>query len=304
METNTTQNNASNPTQGPQSSYGGMDQVCSGSAGMLYSLSNQLIMTYNDLQDLYGKVATAETNVQELTIKAAATAQRDAAYQQSLTIIGQAVESGIGAAITIVTTAAEKFGSGGSNEMTKQMSDLENEKAPLTKLDGMKKGVTPANRMIGDSSNSGTDVTTRMNDLKRGDYNYTGNENADTINQHAINQMSPDDFTAFKKGLKEELSTKETNINTLQSRLQSRQQTINTYGQLLTGAANGGLKGWESVTTAAAGNAQATVQVANGVQQMANSTADSSRGSIGQEYAKVSDAIAAARQGAQAYAQT
>lgn len=303
MQTNTTQNNASNPTQGSLPSYGGMDQVCSGPAGMLYSLSNQLITIYNDLQTLYGKVAVAETNVQQSTITASAIAQRDAANQQSFTIVGQAIESGIGAAVSIGTMVGENLVTKGIDD---QIGNAEGKLSPLKELESLEPGAPIAAHMIGDPGIlPATSIATRTTALKNGTYDFGETPQVAKINnQKAIDQMTPQEFTDFKKALNTKISAGESNVNTLQSRRTYVQNRANTFGQMTTGAVNGSLKGWESVTTAAAGNAQAQVQVANGVQGMANSTADAARGSIGQDYAKVSDVIAAARQGAQAYAQT
>jgi len=301
MQANTTQNNASNPTQGSQPSYGGMDQVCSGPAGMLYSLSNQLIMVYNELQDLYGKVAIAETDVQQSTIKAGAASQRSAAALQAWTTGAQAAEAIVGAVVSGATNYLE---TGENKTIDDEMTGLEADVQPLKDLDALTRNPVPPGRTIGDANFTPQSVATRETELKNGQYQYTGQGNATTINQHAIDGMSDQDFAQFKKELDTKITDKEKRINTLQSRRLATQQKFNSYGQIVSQGANTLLKGTEAGLTGAAGAYQAQMQVANGVQGMANSTADAARGSIGQDYAKVSDVIASARQGAQAYAQT
>lgn len=300
IQTNKTENNS----YGSQSGFGGMDQVSSGPAGLLYSLSNQLIKVYNELQDLYGKVAVAETSVQQETINAGAAAQIDAAEQQKYGMFAQAAEALAGAAITGITTGVDSYK---SSDIYKEMGEAEAEKAPLEKLDELQKGTDPASHLIGNPPPNAVpaDITARVNELKNGNYAYNVNNPHDMVkNQRAINQMSPDEFAQFKKDLDNKIMDKDKRVNTLQTRRQTQQTSYNTYSQIATQMANTVGKGVESSTTAKAGQAQALQQTSSGVQQMAGSTADSSRGSIGQDYAKVSDAIAAARQGAQAYAQT
>ncbi|GEM_PF-6962327 len=295
-------NQTENTSYAAQPGFGGMNQVSSGPAGLLYSLSNQLIQIYNQLQNLYGQVANAETTVQQDTIISGAAAQTDAAIQQSNSIYFQMGEALFGGVATAGSTAFEAYKGG---DLDNQMGDLEKEKAPLEQLDKLqKKEDLNFGRTIGTREPTGTEITARVNELKSGKYANTGTHDPEVINQKAINEMSDEDYTQFKKDLDNKLMDKEKRINTLQSRRQVQQSSYNSYSQIGTQMANSAFKGGEATTTARAGQAQAIQQTSSGVQQMAGSTADSSRGSIGQDYAKVSDAIAAARQGAQAYAQT
>jgi hypothetical protein len=307
---NLTQNTVADSVKAlPQSPSGGMNQVSSGPAGLLYSLSNELIMIYNELQDLYGKVAMAETSVQQSTIIANAASQRQAAVLRAVAIGCQAGEAIAGAAVTGITgyKTAQK-----NSALDTEMAAIEDKLAPLKALDGIEKTAADAQgaRRFGQGvgPQQVDEVAPRMNDLldRRYDYSGTRTDAAELrdLDQHAINAMNPDQYRGYKDRLGAEINTHEKRLNTKQSTRLENQQTFKQYGDIFSQGANIALKSAETTTTTLAGKEDANIQVANGVQSMANSTADSARGSIGQNYAKISDAIAAARQGANAYAQT
>jgi hypothetical protein len=288
-----------------------MNQVSSGPAGLLYSLSNELIMIYNELQDLYGKVAVAETSVQQSTIIANAASQKQAAVLRAVVIGCQAGEALAGAAVTGITgykTAKE------NSAIDTDMDAIEDKLAPLKALDGMDKMDIEGARTFGQGVNRQAqpgEVNARMDDLldRRYDYRANGNNPPRTdaaeikeLDQQAVNAMNPDQYRQYKDRLGSEIKMHEERLNNKQSTRLQNQTTFKQYGDIFSQGAGVALKGVETTTTTLAGAQDANIQVTNGVQSMANSTADSARGSIGQNYAKISDAIAAAKQGANAYA--
>ena len=310
---NLRQNTVTDAPKVSQPTSGGMDQVSSGPAGLLYSLSNELILIYNELQDLYGKVAIAETTVQASTITANAASQKQAAVLQAATIGCQAGEAFAGA---VVTGATGYFETKKNSAIDTDITAIQNKLEELKALDGMDKKATDLQgaRVFGQGAVGGQvdEVAPRMNDLLNRHYEYRATANGPArdaaqikqLDQHAINAMSDDQYSQYKSKLGDEIGIYEKRLNTKNSERLHNQQTYTQNAQLYTQGANIAFKGAEAYTTARGGKEQANIQVTNGVQQMANSTADSARGSIGQNYAKVSDAIAAARQGANAYAQT
>jgi hypothetical protein len=304
MATNLSQNVASNTPQAPMQPYGLIGQLSSGPAGVLYSLANQLIAIYNRLQELYNQMTQAETLVQRDTITAGAKAQMSAASSQAWSIGCQAFGAFASAGITAFTSYTAQKGNKASME---KLGVQEKELAPLKSLDDLKK--TGPNLNVGEEGLESAHVATQRASDFTNQRNYHFEETGDAKvieqrNQDAINTMNADEYKLFKTNLAKEIESKTSEINTTQSKIQAHQSTWQTYGQIASSLTNTGSQAGQAGFTYAAENARASQQVANGITQMASSSADNTRGNIGQYYAKVSDVIAAARQGAQAYAQT
>lgn len=312
------QNNVAVQAPPPPPAYGSMDQVNSGPAGLLYTLANDLIKIYNQLQKLYNEITVAETNVQATTITAGADAQRAASQNQAFSIAFEAAGAFAGAAITLGTSIAEgKSNLENSNAMKPQEEEL-NRLNDLDKLTPLQTDVVVAG---GSETHPpavpppvDSDVLDRANSLRM-DPAYLSADDRQLLqsdyeqlkekNQEAVNAMQgPKEYETFKSNLQERISAKEKAVNTIQSRIQSTQSSFQQTGSIASNLINAGTSGGKAYFTNKSGQMEAVKQVNDGVTRLASGTADTTRQGIAQDYAKVSDVIASARAGAQAYAQT
>ena len=294
----------SDQAQAPNPPYNGsMDQVSSGPAGILYTLSNDLIAIYNEVEELYNEMTIAEVNVQKNTIKAGADAQRTTATNQMLGYIAQGVGSLASAGITAGTTIMEGKGMKEDNAiLSKQQGELNS----LKNLNGIER---IPNQAVGPGGDR-PDLSLRAKNMMNGDkYEFPDDagDQAPTVeaqNKNAIGEFSDTEYATYKTNLAEKISAQEKAINTTQLRINSRTTSTQMTSQMYTAGAQTLTQGAQATTAYYSGKYEAVKQVTSGVTQMASSTADNTRSQIGQFYSKVDQTIANARQGAQTYAQT
>lgn len=307
MATNAIQNTAPTSSQAPQQSGNLLNQMSSGPAGILYTLSNELTAIYNQLQASYDEMTKAEAKVQQNTIDTAATAQIAAAHKQAMGIWSQAVGSGIGALLTIGGFGAKYFGNGGLSDLNGQ---VEEQNTTLQSMTETKKLLPPQrNLVVADAERDQAAVNLRANNMKEGIYTQLGDETKtpeelERLRQDAVNTMSVDEHNNMIKDLDKKIPRAEKKLNELYTRMQYSEQKIDQYVTLANSGVNSISQGFNAVYTGQAGEASATQQVASGMTQMASSTGEATRQNIASNYSKVSEAINAASQGAKAYAQT
>jgi len=304
MTINTTPNTPSSSPSSPQP-YGSMNQVNSGPAGELYTLSNELIAIYNQLEQLYNEMTVAETKVQSTTITAAADAQRASATAQAWSYGCQAAGSFASAGATLGTTIATFKA---NSELTTKLLDQDNKLKNLKGINNLK-APPPPGVTVSDSVAKPNAEQPRANDLKNGTYKFDDDsgltpDQVATSNQSAINTMKPDEYKTFKSNLQKNIQTAQEAATKTQQTMTYTQTSYSQYGDLAKGGLSGLAQGGQATATYKSEVDKAAQQVESGVQSMASGTAETTRQNNGQMYAKVSDAIAAAKQGAQAYAQT
>lgn len=291
----------SSPSNVGAPAYGNMNQVSSGPAGILYTLANQLMVVYNELQTLNSEMTVAETNVQSKTIKAAADAQITAAANQAWSIGCQAIGSLASAGASAFSLIGENMkNSSLTDELGKEQPKLDN----LNKLQEVTRAPAPNNPVVAEQEADlpPTSARSRAEQLLQDCESAPGTSAED--NRAAYESMTDDERIQFKKDLQERITAQEKVINTLQTKINYNQTTINTASQLISGVTNTASQAGQAVCTWQSGAAQAAKEVSNGVSQMAGGTAESTRSQIAKYYDMVASIIAAARSGAQAYAQT
>ncbi len=285
----------------PPPAYGSMDQVSSGPAALLYTLSNELISIYNEMQASYCDMTTKEAEVQENTINTAAEAQRQQAEYQAWGIACQAFGAAISAGSSIFSVVAE-------SRTNKQDTDLAGtQKADLDKMDKLQavtRGVAPAQRVTGPATDDEDPyIDARKKQLL--DDPTVPSKATDAENGAAYAAMDEKEQLRFKQDLQEKITAKEKALNTTQSRINHRQTQIQTWGQLITGTGNALGQGGQAVYTGLAGQQQAAQQLTSSVTQMANSTAETTKQNLGKYYDTAIQASNAAKEAARAsYAQT
>ena len=289
----------------PPQIYSFMDKINSGPAALLYNLSNQIIKIYNQLQELYSEVNRDATAVQLKEIQASASAQIAAGKDQARALRAQAVGSFANAAVTGAQLGGESYSNSSNFKTSKtQEAELNN----LNSINELK--APPANVTIGDNAEGPTSPEQlRTSQMKNGTYKFDDDNDSSpaeiaTKNQDAINAMNAEDHAAFKSTLQEKITAQEKALNTTQGRIQENQTRWNSVAQMANNGVNSISQGANALCTEYAANDQSQQQVASGLSQISNSIADSGRQNLSLYYSKISDVIAAARQGSQAYAQT
>lgn len=308
MDTNTIQNTAPASSQATQQSGNSlMNQMSSGPAGILYTLSNELTSIYNQLEASYNEMTKAEAKVEQSTIDTASTAQVAAATKQAYGIVSEAVGAGIGAVMTIGGFVAKYSGTGGLNDLNNK---VEAQNSTLKKLGEIKSLKAPPREItIGDNAKKEQEINARAENMKKGIFTQQGDEKLtpkqlQQERQSAVNKMSEGDYNAMIKDNDKNISDADKALNKLYTQMQYKEQNIDQIINLGNSGVTAGSKGANAAFTYQAGEAQATQQVASGVTQMATSTGEATRQNIAANYNKVSEAINSASQGAKAYAQT
>ena len=289
----------------PPQIYSFMDKISSGPAAILYNLSNQIIKIYSQLQELYAKVNIEATQVQLTEIQASADAQTAAGKSQAASLWAQAGGSLANAGVTGAQLGAESY-SNSSNFKTSLTQDAElNNLNSINELKAPPEDVT-----IGDNAEGPTPPEQlRTSQMKNGTYKFDDDNDFSpaeiaTKNQDAINAMNAEDHAAFKSTLQEKITAQEKALNTTQSRINYNQTRYSSGAQIVNNLTNCASQGVQAGYATAAAEHQSDQQLASGFSQIANSIADSGRQNLSLYYSKISDVIAAARQGSQAYAQT
>ncbi len=295
------------PTGSPPSS-GSMFQIGGGPAGTLYTLSNEMIRIYNELEELYKQITLAENSVQRDTINAAADGQRSAGQQQANALWAQAAGSIASAGISIGMAASEFVGN------RENSLKLGTEDAELSKLNELK-GLTPPNKgiVMGDGapqdrlvslSPRGRALIDEDNEsLSTADAGKTP-EQIKQANQNAVSTMNSKEYKAYQDQLQEKITAQEKKVNTTQTQINYNLTKWNLYKDLANGGANAVSQGVQANYTSKGGQAQAANQVASGVSQMADKTSSNALQQNGAAAQAVTSAIQAAAKGSEAYANT
>lgn len=296
-----------NSATAPQSFYGNsMTQIGGGPAGMLYSLSNEMIKIYNQLQALYKEISLAENAVQKDTITAAADGQRAAAQQQANALYAQAAGAFAGGLVSVGGAATEYFGNRANNaELSVQNTELNR----LNELNAMKGPNNDA--IIGPRRDSVDPLSVRRDALLNNDTEALANCNANmeaadikSANEAAIKTMSPEEFKPFKQDLQKKVLAKEKTVNTAQNAVNSNIMRWNLYKDMVNSGANATSQGVQGYYTTKGGEHQATQQVASAVKDMGASVSNNAMQQNAAAAQESNSAIATAKAGATAYANT
>ena len=299
-----------NAPQAHQQPYGSMGQVGSGPAAELYTLANQLMALYNEMEALYNEMTQLEVNTQSQTLQASAQAQRDAAKWQALAIGAQAAGTLLGAVATGATMHME------NTQNKDNIDNLNKEQPKLDSLNNLEKSTriatnnpTSGNALPDDQPPVAEDQPARIRARQLLQRNYEPAPGLDEKGvqadyNKAYNAMSVKERIQFRNNLHDDINGQEKVVNTAMSKIQTTQTTIQQKSQLLNAGANLIGQAGQATFTGIQGNSQAGQQIASGVSQMASGTAETTRQNIGKFYDMCASLISAARQGAQAYAQT
>lgn len=301
----------------PQDPYnGGLYQVSGGPAALLYTLSNELIVIYEELQQLYSEISKEETSTQAQTINAGATAQEAATKHQAYAIGCDAAGSLIGGFISVGTTVLTAKLNGAQ---TKNLTAADSKMTQLKSLDSAIQEVklNNSNGVLKNYPNQENPNTViRSNELKAGKLNSTSLQNLtpkelQNVNEEAYVRLAQERTPTGRsvqediaEKLRGEIASQSREINDIHSHIQTKTTTYQGYSQLANGLATGTAQCLKADQTTKSGSSQAAQQISSGVSQMANTTAETTKQNFSKYYDSVSGVIAAARQGAQAYAQT
>lgn len=298
----------------------GMNQVGSGPAALLYTLSNKLISIYSNLEELYDKMTQLEVSTQNATMQAGYNAQKASAAQQSYGILAQfggTLFSGVMSLGQYVGTNLAS--SSATQELSTENSTLSTMKSISEPLATAKKGpevVVGAQPFVADQ-----DAMDRASELESGQWKtkIAGYENADQLKDldlRACRYLNGDaektengvvrstKLTNLEKKLSEAIASQSNIVNAKQTELSMIQTRYGNFGQMGTAAGNAASQGAQAHFTQEQGMQQASQQISQGIQSMAASQAETTRQGIGSYYNQIASLIAAARQGSQAYAQT
>jgi hypothetical protein len=276
-----------------------MNQLDSGPAALLYSVMATLIQINNELQQIYQQMAVAQVNVQSTTISAAQESTIGAAKDQAWGLGMQALNSAVGAISSLVQSVGDVAG---TKELQDQAQTAQKELDSLNTFSNrIKSPQYPAE--FGDNVAEGAEnMTDNAKELAAGNFK---NIALTTGKQEDIESMPPKDYLSFKQQLQSNIETLTKSVNTSWTQIQQKQQSIQQIASLVQNGVNTGLTGAQATFTGSQGQKQAAAQVTQSVTQMAGTTADTSRGQIGQFFSKVADLIAATKQAVQSsYAQT
>lgn len=285
-----------------------------GPAALLYIIADAQIKIYNQLQDLYKKVALQETLVQKDTITAGAKAQRDAGALQAWNIGFQAGEAFAGVAVTGIAAAYEKVSGEG---MAKNLKPLEEKMGSLEQLSTHCKGPADLARLpaqIREAPQAASDLTEKVNRLKAGAYNDSVEQDINTIHElkHSIEtgrnpletMRDKADLAAIEGKLGDRMADVNTRKNTIATNYEKERAMRSQLSSIATSMTGGGFKGGEAYFTAEAAQQQAFKDIDAGVQAMAAGVGGSAGQAQAGAFDKVTRAIDAAKQGAATYPTT
>jgi hypothetical protein len=295
LETNLSTSSSSSAV--PSTSDHSMLQIGGGPAGVLYSLANELIQIYNDLQVISREIAILQTSVQKETVNAGADAQREAAYAQKYALFCNVAEA---LSSAVVTGGTQALSLSKTKTLTDDMRKLEQQVAPLKTLDEAASRLrNPAEILIGQPTQANVDAQVR--NFSQGNFSdvsrYSPADNEAAI-RHLQTRPNTQDYDNFRKHLSDEIKRYDTPINSKASELQTESTKYNTIGTAVTSVTSAAAKGVEAYNfTAKAGEEQAAMQVAQTIQGMADNAQKTASGNLGQQYSKVSEALQTARSG-------
>jgi hypothetical protein len=304
--TTTTTLSPSASVSAPSSSES-MFTIGGGQAGLLYALSDDIIRMLNKLQSIARELANAQTEAEKLTIRIGADATRNAAYEQSLATWMQAGSALLSGVASVATTAAAPLVTKG---LTEKVAKIDEKAEPLKALkeSALKPTLSPAElTAIQDNGIGKQELETRIAELKNGNYVQDGYLNNPDLDNAAIQSMkldkNPESYMKFRGKLDKAIEAKSKESSSLSSTISEKKQDLNLYRDIVTNGGAAVSKGAESQFGANQGKESAANQTAAAIERMADSSANAARGNLNQDFSKVSEAISAARQGAQAYAQ-
>jgi hypothetical protein len=289
-----------------------MFTIGGGQAGLLYALSDDIIRILNKLQHVAAELANKQTEVERLTIRTGADATRNTASQQSLATWMQAGASLLAGASSLVATAAAPLATHSINDEIKQV-----EKGATPLKDLKESALNPPMAQDATITAIKTDkpaaLNQRIEELKNGNYVAPGaptnptrqqKADADALDKAAILSLKddPKSYQKFRDKLDSKIEAKDKESSSLYSQISEKKQDINLYKDIVTNGGGSCFKGAESTMTSDSGKSNAASQTASAIERMADSSANAARGNLNQDFAKVSETISAARQGAQAYA--
>lgn len=290
---------ASDPAPQPPYGGGGMRWVSTGPAALLYSLANQLISIYARLQALYSEITQSEVTLQSQTIMAGADAQRAAGKQQANALYCQAVGS---FASGLVTAATALMTNRSNKPLAEKVGTQETELSNLKNLDKIQN--KPDLVVTDEEKPNATDINNRKAELLK-DKNYLTKKfegrNAkfmENLDKAAIGSMDSKEFETFQSNLQSEMSNLTKRINDTHSMIQTNTTQISSQGQMFNGFVTGSAQVGQGIYTAKAAQYNAAEKVNSGVQQLANSTGETTRSNLAKYYDAVAGLIATARQGA------
>ncbi len=292
------------PLHGPNSNpINSNNQIGGGPAGILYTLSNELTVIYNQLQSLYNSMTIAETKVQETTINAGAKAQvADAHFQmvgliiQGLTSFGGSIAGGI-ASYRAAASEGENEKINTNENTIKNLTDVSN-KVPPQALQDVSVGDNPIEE----------DNDPRKAAMLNGSYTFEESAAAHPKEMEknivAMSKMNDTELGQLRASLERKMAIHEDALNTVTNQINTRQSRFQSFGQMATSGINALGQGGQASTTLLSGEAKAAQQVDGSTTQMVSSTVQDTKQNIAQFYAKIAELISAARQGSNTYAQT
>jgi len=308
-----------------------MTQICAGPALESYKVMNEIIALSNKIEAEMAHLSELEMQVQGKSARAAGKAEETAAHKEASSLYCQMGNSFAG---TIMSGVSLKMQTSGENasldkEATEE-SAIAKQQQGLLSL----KRTPPTQAPVGQTAGSTAapraawqdEIAARKADLiahgGESDYqpsttegqNHYGTESSrfhagDTKNgrpsldQDAINDMTPAEHAAFKAKLEENIKRHETNANRVETRKNSNIQSYQTVKQVGTDFSGAFFQIGQAQSAIAKGQAQQDQTIQQYVSQSSQAAVSQTQGLMATFFQKVAEAIQAAKAAGMAYSQ-
>jgi len=275
--------------------FGNLSQVSAGPAGILYALANQLLDLYNKIQAEYNQMVIAQNSAAKSMIIAGADAQRQAGVDQKWATMGQAIASSGQGVGTVASTMIEQR----SNPYNSQLQTEDGNLTTLQKLETLEN--RPVNINVS-SRNPATNIDPAQHAQRLLDDPLS--QGTDEENQAGYNHMTAQQQKDFKAQLANKIEGTEKRINTISNRSERIGRQAQMTGNLLSGSIGAGGSSLQAFKSSSAAQSNAAQQVAQALSQQTTSAAETAKQQLSNLGGRTGQVIDAAKQGAQAYAQT
>lgn len=301
----------------------GMGQISSGPAALLYSLANQMIALYNDVQADYGNMTKTEIAVQSASISSGAKAQIAAATSQMWEKITGAIGAGVGAACSLAPAISMNFGAMKDTQIKLSQSEARLDKLNTLGKQASDQGTTAINQNRGggprvmsfEQPGAAPEVTGRANAFRQG--NFERDPTTNTPYDEATNNRALENLANWKKpgggtvlddvrvDLRRQISDESTIANSHTTTLQKDLTKATLWKDMASGVVNAGSQGIQAHFTSQAAGHSAVQQQAEGTSRLAASMEGTTGQKLGETGSFARQLTDAARSGSQqSYANT
>lgn len=270
-------------------SGGGLDGgLAAGSCGPA-ALAQQMIY---EIMALYAKIIEIDAKQKIVSIEAqteAAQSEADATKAAGLALGMSAIAAGF---ITIVgAIVAAKLGHGNSetiNSANEEVSNLNGEIAPMSKIENIDTNFGAADRELGPQDEDQNLVQARIRELKSG--RYAGDINPEEegdVTVRAVRQMKReggDEFDNFRETLRDKLNRKTKQVNTKTSEVSNEQQRASIKSQVANSTASALSGAGQGIGQSYRGADDADATLSRTTGQMAGSTSQDFGTGMAQAY--------------------